>query len=210
MFRALLAHLQEDKLYCHSSGTVTLCKRLYSEPGCWAWLQQLSRYHWRTPWNSNILSAGYTCACRSNGSLLTDGTFASWRQTTHRPLILMDTQKNYFFLKIVHEFGLTLWHFFRTAVFHGGSEWKFYAEIIMNKIKIEITNIRVGRDSSVGTATRYWLDGPWMNAGGGEIFRTRPDRPWGPHTYPPMRCVLGHCGGKAAWAWRNHPSHLAW
>jgi len=32
------------------------------------------------------------------------------------------------------------------------------------------------RDSSVGIATSYGLDGP----GGGEIFRTRSDRPWGP------------------------------
>ena len=37
-----------------------------------------------------------------------------------------------------------------------------------------------GRDSSVGIATRYGLDGPGSNPGGGEIFRTRPDRPWGP------------------------------
>ena len=35
-----------------------------------------------------------------------------------------------------------------------------------------------GRDSSVGIATRYGLDGPGWNPGGGEIFRTRPDRPW--------------------------------
>ena len=31
-------------------------------------------------------------------------------------------------------------------------------------------------------ATRYGLDGPWIESlwegGGGEIFRTRPDRPW--------------------------------
>jgi hypothetical protein len=33
-----------------------------------------------------------------------------------------------------------------------------------------------GRDSSVGIATRYGLDGPGI----GEIFRSRPDRPWGP------------------------------
>ena len=33
-----------------------------------------------------------------------------------------------------------------------------------------------GRDSSVGIATRYGLEGP----GGGEIFCTLPDRPWGP------------------------------
>ena len=38
-----------------------------------------------------------------------------------------------------------------------------------------------GRDSLVGTATRYGLDGPGSNPiGGGEIFRTSPDRPWGP------------------------------
>ena len=37
------------------------------------------------------------------------------------------------------------------------------------------------RDSSVGIATRYGLDGPGIESrwGGGEIFRTRPDRPWG-------------------------------
>jgi hypothetical protein len=39
----------------------------------------------------------------------------------------------------------------------------------------------VGRDSSVGVATRYGLDGPEIESrGGGEIFRTCPDRPWGP------------------------------
>jgi len=29
-------------------------------------------------------------------------------------------------------------------------------------------------------ATGYGLDGPGLNPGGGEIFRTCPDRPWGP------------------------------
>jgi len=38
----------------------------------------------------------------------------------------------------------------------------------------------VGRDSSVGIVTRCVLDGPGLNPDGGEIFRTRPDRPWGP------------------------------
>ena len=38
----------------------------------------------------------------------------------------------------------------------------------------------MGRDSSVGIATRYGLDGLGSYPGGGEIFRTRPDRPWGP------------------------------
>jgi hypothetical protein len=39
----------------------------------------------------------------------------------------------------------------------------------------------VGRDSSVGIATRYGLDGPGIESlWGGEIFRILPDRPWGP------------------------------
>jgi len=37
-----------------------------------------------------------------------------------------------------------------------------------------------GPGSSVGIATDYGLDGPGSNPGGGEIFRTCPDRPWGP------------------------------
>ena len=37
-----------------------------------------------------------------------------------------------------------------------------------------------GPGSSVGIATAYGLDGPGSNPGGGEILRTRPDRPWGP------------------------------
>jgi len=34
-------------------------------------------------------------------------------------------------------------------------------------------------------ATDYGLDGPGSNPGGGEIFRTCPDRPWGP---PSLLC----------------------
>ena len=40
--------------------------------------------------------------------------------------------------------------------------------------------IIVGRDSSVGIATAYGLDGPGSNPGGGEISGTYPDRSWGP------------------------------
>jgi hypothetical protein len=36
------------------------------------------------------------------------------------------------------------------------------------------------RESAVGIATRYGLDGPGIESRwGGKIFRTRPDRPWG-------------------------------
>ena len=37
--------------------------------------------------------------------------------------------------------------------------------------------------TAAGIATRYGLDGPGSNPGGGEIFRTRPDRPWGPPSF---------------------------
>ena len=38
----------------------------------------------------------------------------------------------------------------------------------------------LGRCSSVGIATAYELDGPGIESRWGEIFRTCPDRPWGP------------------------------
>ena len=41
--------------------------------------------------------------------------------------------------------------------------------------------VDVCRDSSVGTATRYCLDVSGIESRwGGEIFRARPDRHWGP------------------------------
>ena len=38
----------------------------------------------------------------------------------------------------------------------------------------------VGRDGSVGIATRYWLDIPKIESRWRDICRTRPDRPWDP------------------------------
>ena len=38
----------------------------------------------------------------------------------------------------------------------------------------------MGRNSSVGTATRYGQDGPGTESSGDEIFRNCPDRPWDP------------------------------
>ena len=62
-----------------------------------------------------------------------------------------------------------------------------------------IQNTEVGRDGSVGIETRYELDGPGIESRWGEIFRTRPDRPWGlPRLlYNEYRVFLG---GKAAGA----------
>jgi hypothetical protein len=58
-----------------------------------------------------------------------------------------------------------------------------------------------GRESSVSIATGYGLDGPAIEPGGGEIFHTCPDRPWG----PPCLHYNGYRvfpGGKAAEEWR--------
>ena len=40
------------------------------------------------------------------------------------------------------------------------------------------------RDPLVGIATGYGLDGPGIESPWGEIFRTCPDRPWGPPSLP--------------------------
>ena len=42
-----------------------------------------------------------------------------------------------------------------------------------------------GPGSVVGIATAYGLDGPGIESRWGEIFRTSPDRPWGP---PSLLC----------------------
>ena len=48
-----------------------------------------------------------------------------------------------------------------------------------NNIKMYLK--KSGPDSSLGIATDYGLDGPGIESRcGGEIFRTCPDRPWGP------------------------------
>jgi len=66
-----------------------------------------------------------------------------------------------------------------------------------------------GRDSSVGIATRYVLDGPGIESRWGEIFRTRPDRPWGPPSllYNGYRVTLS--GVKRPGRGVDHSPHLA-
>jgi hypothetical protein len=58
-----------------------------------------------------------------------------------------------------------------------------------------------GRDSAVGIATRYGLDGPWIESRQGRDF-THPSRPALEPTQPPIQWVPGLLpGGKAAGAW---------
>jgi hypothetical protein len=69
-------------------------------------------------------------------------------------------------------------------------------------LRLCILIVMRGRHSSVGIATNYELDGPGIESRwGGEIFHTRPERPWG----PPSLLYNGYrvfSGGKAAGAWR--------
>jgi len=57
----------------------------------------------------------------------------------------------------------------------------------------------VGRDNSVGIATRYGIDGPWIVSRGREIFRPRPDRHWSPPS-PLYNGYRVFNGGKATGA----------
>jgi len=58
----------------------------------------------------------------------------------------------------------------------------------------------MGRDSSVSIVTRYGMDFQGIEPRRDEIFRTCPDRPWGPPSllYKGYRVVPG---GKAAGEW---------
>jgi hypothetical protein len=59
----------------------------------------------------------------------------------------------------------------------------------------------VGRDSSVGIATRYGLDGSKIEYRWGRDF-PHPSRPALGPTQPPLQWVPGLSRGKAAGAWR--------
>ena len=65
---------------------------------------------------------------------------------------------------------------------------------------------RGGRDSSVGIATRYGLDGPGIESLLGQDF-PRPSRPAMGTTQPPIKWVSGPFpGGKVAGTWRWPPT----
>jgi hypothetical protein len=55
-----------------------------------------------------------------------------------------------------------------------------YRDCFAPLIYVRICNRSWSRDSVVGIATRYWLEGPGHESRWGEIFRTYPDRLRGP------------------------------
>jgi hypothetical protein len=57
-----------------------------------------------------------------------------------------------------------------------------------------------GPGSSVSIATDHQLDGPGIETQWGEIFRTRPDRPWGPPSPLYIRYRV-FPGGRTAGEW---------
>ena len=64
------------------------------------------------------------------------------------------------------------------------------------------------RDSSVGIATRYGLEGPRIDSRWGEIFRTYPDRLRGPPSllYNGYRVFHGAKGGRGVMLTTHPPS----
>jgi hypothetical protein len=67
---------------------------------------------------------------------------------------------------------------------------------------------RRGRDSSVGIASRYGLDGQGMESRWGRDF-PHPSRPSLGPTQLPIQWVLGLFRAKRQWRGFDHPPHLA-
>jgi hypothetical protein len=59
-------------------------------------------------------------------------------------------------------------------------ELKHHCSKLKVNISFHIAGLSVGRVSSVGIATRYGSGDPGIESRCGKIFRTCPDRPWGP------------------------------
>jgi hypothetical protein len=69
-------------------------------------------------------------------------------------------------------------------------------------LRVRMFSVFVGRDSAVGIATRYVLDGPAVESLWGRGFPHLSRLALGP-TQPPIQWVPGlFRGGKAAGAWR--------
>ena len=67
----------------------------------------------------------------------------------------------------------------------------------------------MGRDTAVSIATRYELDAPASNPGGGEIFRTHRGRPWGPPNLLYNWYRVSFTDIKRPERGADHPHHLA-
>jgi hypothetical protein len=69
------------------------------------------------------------------------------------------------------------------CISQGSYFWEQHSTI--HQIRVLYINIVRSRDSSFGVATCYGLEVPGIESRwGDEIFRTYPDRPWGPPSLP--------------------------
>jgi hypothetical protein len=87
-------------------------------------------------------------------------------------------------------------HIFHAIVLHT----QVYSQLMAHSVSNAPIFSNHGPDSSVSIPTDYGLDGPGIESRWGKIFRTHPDRPWG----PPSLLYNGYWvfpGGKAAGAW---------
>jgi len=96
------------------------------------------------------------------------------------------------------------------AIFHVPCSKTDHSTYSSHRSIVSYNNIHIsgglrGRDNSGGTATGHGLDGPGIESRWGEIFRTRPDGPWGPLSLLYNGYRLSLLGGKAAGVWRCHP-----
>ena len=96
-------------------------------------------------------------------------------------------------------------YFIQSSVRFSRRSNKFVSSSSKRKFRHVLAERR-GRDSSVGIATRCGLDGLGIESlWGGEIYLTRPDRPWGPPSLYTMG-TRSSPGGKAAGARRWPPT----
>jgi hypothetical protein len=103
------------------------------------------------------------------------------------------------YVPFVHSVGFSLVYDNRVGL----RKW-FYTKCSLINVTIS-KNLFRALDSSVGTASRYGLDGRRPNSGIGETFCPRPDRPWGP---PNLLCNwyrVSFLGVKRSGRGVNHP-----
>jgi hypothetical protein len=74
----------------------------------------------------------------------------------------------------------------------------------MSLILCPSSEFKVGRDGVVGIATCYELDGPGIESRWRRVFRTRPDRPWGPPGLLCSGCRVSFPGVKRPGRGVNH------
>jgi hypothetical protein len=77
------------------------------------------------------------------------------------------------------------------------------------RTKYYYKSLIVDRDSVISIATLHGLDDPGIESGVGEIFETRPGRPWGPSRFLYNAYRVSVPGVERLGRGVDHPPHLA-